>query len=655
MKKSFSLRLTFRLGLAAAASLPASAQQDRARDSGRPLELPPFEVVGRPLTGLPETDRFGSAATTIDAGQLKDLAALDFASALRRTPGVTITRYNQVGAFGGGEGGAVFLRGMGSSRPGGEIKTLVDGVPKLNGVFNHPLLDLMSVDAAAGIAVHPRATPLDFGNTFAAVNIITPRVEQPGQILRGTVAAGSFGTIVERLDYGAKQGAFDFYLNQSLRRSDGARPDAGGRLENYFLRLGWDLAPRWNLSYQLNRTRNLTTDPGVEGAPAGPPSSRGETYETADWLHIAVLGYRYPRAEGSLRAYVNEGEGNWTRRPFSGNPDSRNDWRLYGVRWRETLRLWAGGEILAGADLDFDRGTSASIPPAPAQPSVFGPATARLFSAYAGINHTLAVSGVEITPSIGARFYAHDALGRRWAPQAGLVATAGATTWRAGFSRAVNHPGLEVRALSQFIPALGPSWTGLDPEEADQFELGFRHALQAGTSVAVTLFRNDVRDRYVIAFPPPPPPRYVNLGSYRTEGVEAMVETSPIEGLAVFLGAALLRTDPGGLPYAPKRTFTGGLNWRIARGWFLNTDGSYTSAMQVYSAGRTAGATNPVRVGPQFLLNARLVRRFAWGAGGTNRGELYLSGENLTDRRFTYSPGYPLPGLNWMLGFRFER
>ncbi|MDI1248376.1 MAG: TonB-dependent receptor [Lacunisphaera sp.] len=652
MKKRTCLRLTVLLGLAAA-SLPAAAQLDGARDTGLPLELPPFEVVGRPLTELPATDRFGSAATIINEGQLKDLAALDFASALRRTPGVTITRYNQVGAFGGGEGGAVFLRGLGASRPGGEIKTLVDGVPKMNGVFNHPLLDLMSVDAAASIAVHSRAAPLDFGNTFAAVNIVTPRVEQPGQILRGTIATGSFGTVVERLDYGAKQGAFDFYLNQSLRRSDGARPDADGRLENYFLRLGWELTPRWNLSYQLNRTRNFTTDPGVEGASAGPPSTKGETYETADWLHIAVLGYRYPRAEGSLRAYVNEGEGNWTRRQFSGNPDSLNDWRLYGVRWRETLRLWEGGEILAGADLDYDRGTSASVPLAPAQPNVFGPATARIFSTYAGVNHTRAVGGVELTPSVGARFYEHDALGSRWAPQAGLVAQAGATTWRAGFSRAVNYPGLEVRALSQFIPALGPSWTGLKPEEADQFELGFRHALNAGTSVAVTLFRNDVRDRYVIAFPPPPPPRYVNLGSYRTEGVEAMIETSPTEGLAVFLGAALLRVDPAGLPYAPKSTFTGGLNWRIARGWFLSTDGSYTSAMQVYSAGRSVGAANPVRVGPQFLLNARLARRFAWGAG--NRGEIYLSGENLTDRRFTYTPGYPLPGINWMLGFRFDR
>jgi hypothetical protein len=77
--------------------------------------------------------------------------------------------------------------------------------------------------------------------------------------------------------------------------------------------------------------------------------------------------------------------------------------------------------------------------------------------------------------------------------------------------------------------------------------------------------------------------------------------------------------------------------------------------MHVSSVGRSVGAVNPVRVGPQFLLNARLARRFSWGAGDAQRGEIYLSGENLTDRAFAYTPGYPIPGINWMLGFRFER
>jgi outer membrane cobalamin receptor len=644
------------LFLLAAAACWSAAFASRASSAGEAsVPLPPYDIVDRPLTGLPEVDGFGSTSTTVSEAQLQDLKALDFASALRRSPGVTITRYNQVGAFGGGEGGAVFLRGLGASRPGGEIKTMIDGVPKLNGVFNHPLLDLMSIDAAASISVHARAVPLDFGNAFGVVNIVTPRVAQPGQVLRGLVAGGSFGTIVERVDVGGRDGAFDYYFNQSVRRSDGDRPDSDGRLESHFLRLGWDLSPHWNLSYEVNHTRNEATDPGMAGASSGSPSTKGETYVTADWLHLAVLTYHYPRVDGSLRAYLNDGEGNWTRRPFSGNADSLNDWRLYGVRWRETTRLWGGGEILAGADLDFDRGTSVSVPLAPAQPTVFGPVTTRLFSAYAGVNHTLTLDGVEFTPSVGARGYWHDTLGSRWAPQAGLVARAGATRWHAGFSRAVHYPGLEVRALSQFIPPLGTSWTGLHPEQADQFEVGVRHAFDGDTSVSVTLFRNQARDRYVIAFPPPPPPRYLNLGSYRTEGVEAMGETSPGHGLALFFGAFWLRTGPDGLPYAPKTSLTAGLNWRLAAGWFLSADTSYVSAMHVFSGARVASATNPAEAGAQFLLNARLSRRFSWGTGGAWRGEFYLAGENLTDRNYFYTPGYPMPGVNWMLGLRFQR
>ena len=204
----------------------------------------------------------------------------------------------------------------------------------------------------------------------------------------------------------------------------------------------------------------------------------------------------------------------------------------------------------------------------------------------------------------------------------------------------MNYPGLEVAVFSQmFIPALGQSWRALRPEQADQFEVGVRQAFAAKSAVAVTLFRNDMHDRYQIVFPPPPPPRYLNLSSSRTEGIEITADTA----------------TPDGLPYAPKSTFTGGLNWRIAPGWFLSTDGVYVSSMHEATEARVAGAANPVVVGAHFLLNARIARRFSWGAQTRNRGEFYVSGENLTDRRFAYQPGYSIPGINFMIGLRFER
>ena len=217
------------------------------------------------------------------------------------------------------------------------------------------------------------------------------------------------------------------------------------------------------------------------------------------------------------------------------------------------------------------------------------------------------------------------------------------------------------------IPALGQSWRALQPERLDQYELGVRHAFDAATSVAVTLFRNEGRDRYVIVPPPPPPPRYLNLESYHTEGLEAEVQSALTPTVAVFGGVALLATSPGDLPYAPKSTFTGGLNWQLAPGWFLSADGVYVSSQRIESNARTAGALNARAVGAHFLLNARLAYRFAWGeragrpaaasavaAPAAHRGEIYLSAENLTDRQFAYRPGYPIPGANALAGVRFE-
>jgi len=655
------LRFLSSLAVCALAVPPAipsirAADQSASVADDSAVALPSFEVVGSPLASVPETDRFATAVITISADQLEEMNALDFASALRRAPGVTITRFNQVGAFGGDEGGAVFLRGLGASRPGGEIKTLVDGVPKLNGIFNHPLLDLMSVDLAGQIDIYARATPLEFGNTFAAVSITTPRVEAPGEIARASVAAGSFGTVVERLDFGEHEGAFDCYLSESLRESDGQRPDSGGHLENYLLRLGWALSRQWDVSYVLNHTHNSATDPGVEGAPPGPPSTRGEIYETADWLHVATITQHSGTATGTLRAYLNDGEGNWYRRQFSGNADSLNDWRLYGVRWRETLQPWEGGEIVAGADLDYDRGTSRSVPPAPGVESAFGPLTMRILSPYLGASQTLMLGGdIKVTPSAGARYYEHDVFASRWAPQAGVAVSSGGTQWYAGLSRAVNYPGLDVAVFSQLlIPALGQSWQTLRPEEANELEVGVRQAVNKRSSVAVTVFRNNAHDRYEIEFPPPPPPRYVNLESYETEGVEATADTAPRKDLALFAGISLLRTTPDGLPYAPRCTFTGGLNWRIAAGWLLSADGVYVSSMHEATEARVADATNPVVVGAHFLLNARLARRFSWGARSATHVDFYISGENLTDRNFAYQPGYPIPGINFMAGITLD-
>jgi outer membrane receptor for monomeric catechols len=112
----------YKTKLALAASLIVAGQCTCAK-------LAECNVTAKPDVAEIEIDRFSSTSALITDETIRDLHAADLASALRNTPGTQISRYNPVGSFGGDQGGSIFIRGMGLSRPGSEIKTYIDNVP----------------------------------------------------------------------------------------------------------------------------------------------------------------------------------------------------------------------------------------------------------------------------------------------------------------------------------------------------------------------------------------------------------------------------------------------------------------------------------------------------------------------------------------------
>ena len=634
------LRCDALAGLVGALLLPA-----RVLPAAAPaVQLPTVDVVATPIVEQTTIGNFGYQTTLVGRGQIEDLNAGDLVSALRRTPGVAIARYNAVGAFGGTEGGAVFIRGLGSSRPGGEIRTTLEGVPVGNGVFSHPLLDLLPVELAGGVEVARRAEPLAAGNMFAGVHLLAPRVADAGVSARAAVTVGSFGAWSERVEFGVKGPAGEVFLGQNHREADGHRPDSAGELGNLLLRGEWRPWPALAVSYLVHRTDNRATDPGPEPG-SGLPATRGDTYLTEAWLHLAAVKWTRPAGEGRLQGYANAGDAHWLRRTTSANADSLNDYRLSGIRWREEQRPWDGGEIVGGVDIDWSRGTSVSVPPAGGRTVTFGPETFRLDAAYLGVAQRLALpGGLEVTPSVGGRAYRHGIFGRAWSPQAGVVLDRGPWRLHASGGRAVRFPGLEVAALSVVsIPALGQTWRTLGPERLTQTEVGLRREWGREASVDLTLFRNDGRDRYVFVPPPPPPFRFLNAERYRTQGAEFTVAARPAEGVSVFFGLAALDVAPADLPYAPRWSASAGVAWRWTRDLTLNVDGSAVAAQRVGAQARGAGQTNLERIPALALLNVRLGWRLP---PGVLRGPVELFGavENLLDRTYRYRPGYPMPG-----------
>lgn len=600
-------------------------------------------VVASPIIEGNQVDRFASTSTVVTEKQMDDLNAVDLGTALRRTPGVNISRYNPIGSFGGAEGGGIFIRGMGASRPGGEIKTFIDGIPMYMSVWNHPLLDLLSIDPASSLQIYKSPQPQVFGNAFAAINIHPKRRLEEGFETKLHLAGGSYGTFMEKAEHGGRTGVVDYFLGQSFRRSDGHRAHADGQLSNYFGRIGLELGSNWEAGLFGLYTDNFAHDPGEDGRES---ATRKGKYATRAAMGIASLDHKYEDFEGSLKLFINSGEGDW-RDQMPPNKNNLNKFTFYGLRAHEKFRPWTGGEIVAGLDCDIIKG-KADFENAAGMKSDWKGPTQRIFSPYVAISQLFGdQDGLHIIPSAGLRYYTHSEYDSEAAPHAGIILGYKNTQIHAGYSRGVMYPGLEVVVLSEHaIPMLGKSWRDLDVETLDHYEIGISQTFERFRA-DLTLFRDKGKNRYLIVPPPPPPPVYANLGDYTVRGVEAALNFSPTDNLSFFLGATFLDSDEDKRPYTPDTTFSAGMNWRFLERFHLSLDAQHVSKMYVTSQARRKGPATTVRSDAYFLLNGKLsydVPISAWDM------KIFLAGENLTGSNYEYLPGYPMPGANGMLG-----
>lgn len=614
------------------------------------VELEELKVVSSPIIEGNLTDRYAGQKTQVSEEQIEKLNVQDLTAALRKTPGVNISRYNPIGAFGGGEGGAVFIRGMGSSRPGSEIKTYIDDVPMFMGIWNHPLMDLMPIDTARSVDVYKSPQPQNFGNAMAAINM-TPKVRiGEGALSKTEIATGSFSTVVARAETGGRFDRTDYYIGGAYRQSDGHRDHAEGKTGNAFARLGYAFSDQWSGYFFGLHSDNSSEDPGAEGADS---SQREGTYETRSTLASVTIQNLYEKAQGHIKLYRNVGEGDWLDQPTAEEGVTENlfnDFEFYGIKVKESFGLWGTMEIVAGFDWEVAEGNYEKY---------FSDATTdhwsghdvSMLSPYMAVSREFGSTGsMQITPSIGVRYYDNSDFGTEWSPHAGMVIEFSPFTGHIGYSRGVVFPGLDVVVFSQeVIPVLGNSWMDLDAEIMDHYEAGISYMMGDAAEMGVVWFYNDGRDRYVFVTSPTSMPVYDNVEEYTTRGVEVSANIHPTANLAYFLGGTYLYTDPSDTPYAPEITLSAGVTWRFLDAFTFSADAQYSDAMYVNSQARRATAINTAMVDSYAVINAKLSYAFTTGPGGLS-GTIFIAGENLTDTTYEYRPDYPMPGLNGMAG-----
>jgi len=626
---------------------PLGAQEERKE----PVVLEEVVVVARPVASDERKDPYGNPVAVVTERQIDDLNAQDLPSALRRVPGVSISRQNPVGAFGGAEGGAVYIRGMGSSRPGAEIQTSVDGIPKAVGVWAHPLMDTLSIDPAERIEIYKGAQPVLFGNSsFGVVNVISKRQEREGFSTRLRSSGGSHGTFSEVLEHGGKRRGTDYYLVQSLRRSGGHRDFSSGEVQEYFGRVGHRISDPFYVSLTVNRTDGFAEDPG----PLGRPNERQGIYRVTDDTVVVSLEHRHGAGGGNLKLYSDSGTASWQDQYDLASKfyyDTITDWNNYGVRVRETLQPWSGGEAIAGADLDFISGKVLIDRNPPRADSRFPWETFRILSPYGSLRHRFGDEDKwHWIPSAGVRFFSHDEFGNLWAPQAGLTLGYGRTELHASYARGVNYPGIYVVTQSNIFWGGNRRWQTLEPETVEHREAGVRHTFGDLLRADVTVFRDEGRNRLLLVATPAPA-RYENIARFETEGIEASLTYTPVKPLSIFIGAThLAKREPENLPYAPCWSASAGLNWRFLGSFKISLDGQYVGGQYVAN-NRTAnyGGGGIALIDSFLLLNGKIAREFVWKSPSVS-GEIYLAGENLANTSYAYRKDYPMPGIGGTVG-----
>lgn len=597
-------------------------------------------VTASPITQHESVDKEGRNISIIGRTQIDRLNAKELPSALRQVPGVTISRYNQLGSYGGESGGSVYIRGQGAGRPGSEIKMYSDGAPRESGVWAHPIMDMVPVDFANAITVHKGPQPQAFSGTFGAVNIESLRRIKEGFETEVNLAYGSHDTMVGSLSHGGKNERFDYYVGASHKESDGHRKHGDASMDNQFVRLGVEITDNDSISYILQRTDNWSRDPGRIDEPT--PSRNKFATETL--THVLRMDNDHDSFKGFLLAYYDKGQIRWAKDNLdgSGTPagSSDTDWDNYGVRSFYDVpmdRL----TLSAGLDIESCGGETRNVLLSGMVPWGYDDRFTTV-SPYLGTRYDFDIQGATLTPSLGARYHDNSEFDSEIAPCAAITLVKNGVQIFASYARGVNYPGVYASGTS------ASTMHQLEAELIDNVEAGFRVEFSKVAVMSASVFHyegDNLLQRTAHGM--------LNVGKVEVDGAELAVHITPTENLSIFAGLTYLDPDKENAPRMPEISASVGVSCKITRFFKLDLDAEYVDEQYAYN-GRT-GTPSPSdleKVASRTVANARLSFDLA-SVSGIN-GELFFGAENITDEDYEFLPGYPMPGTTYSAGLRMK-
>lgn len=631
-------------------SLPLSAQSPRDT-----TQLPAAVVTATRLPGIRIAPT--ATATVLDGAALRAEGVTHVADALRRVPGLTVTRTESAGSQ-----VALFLRGGQSNY----VRVLVDGVP-----VNEPggVLDLgrITLDAIERIEVVRGPASVLYGSEAVSgvIQLFTRRSTGPRTSVE--VGAGNYGA--QRLSLGRDgrvgdvawtlQGDRHFTtgvlpfnnayrnegLNASLATGGGGRIDLRitGRYNTSAYRYPTDVVGRLNdrNSERVDHRLLAGVDAGVRWTP------RVET-------RLALS-----TAEGSPR--TNDGP--------DGPGDTLGFYGYYArgtvvrrlAELRTTLRTGAQGAVTLGGEFsrDTERSRDRSVSAEAEYASSFRAARE---------NRALYLQVVDergpLSVQVGGRLDENSAFGTFRTMRAGAAWRLASTMRvRASVGNAFKAPSFYENFATGYV--IGN--VALRPERTASAELGVE-AVVGGALVRLTAFQQRFRDMIQYTYLPPAEgaPNYFNVAAANAGGVE--VETTlptlfGFRGTAQYTWTDTRVTDSGFETGDAANFVTGGrlirrpehggsvsLSRSIVAGAVLSFGATYIGRREDREFAEDYSAT-AVTLDAVTTVDLGLDLPVPF----TRDWHLVARADNALDARYEMIRGFASPGRTWYLGVRGTR
>lgn len=656
-------------------------------DDKRVLELetitvrsPRYKAPERATPVEPVETPFGAQYNVVTEEQIKEQGSYDLQSTLRDVPGVMFQSKNLLGSQ---TSHSLYIRGRGASHPSPDIIVQFDGVPRFGGLFGQVMGDGIAVSTIGGMEVYKSPQPSQFGSGYAMVNILPKYMKKEGREAVVDFRGGSYATYDESGSAGLKKGAFDVYASQSWQDTDGHRPHSAATQNNLYANAGYRLNKEWDARFLINYVNSRTQAPMPDRVPTatnGVSWPGAERYDTETLFATFTLNHTYESFGGYIKAYRNDTTFDLLQElnsgvryaGGSGGVHSRQEIGLYGVRARETFRIWRGSEAWLGVDLDMtDLKNTQSTYTGRAITGINGglaervwnfPNT-RVFSPYVALSQELGnLDGFHVIPSAGIRYFNHDTFQDEWAPQAGLILGYRNTKLNLAYSRGVNYPTpvvlMNMVVTGTTVNDPGQYWRTIKPETVDHYEAGLTHTWPGTATLGATVFRDRGKDRFQAYMFGPVPLQFNDpIGWYEIRGLELSGTVTPVKDLELFTAATWLQAEAKGpngvdsdtMPYTPGFQLQAGLKWAFLNNYRLFVDMQHMRDVYQGTVVRSGtfdvpSITHKDKLNDITVVNARIGYRFNCRPFMLGDSEVSLAVNNIFNQNYEYAKGYPMPG-----------